>query len=87
MPYSALDTLYTLLAPACKIFLKAQLTVSDEKTSTTSGESITSSISCAKLYLEDAGTNTKKIAFFWYCEKAQIKPRVTCKELIASSDG
>ena len=32
----------------------------------TTGESVTSSISCAKKYIDEEGTDTKQLRFFWY---------------------
>lgn len=56
---------FGFIAPVCSRFKKVYLTtVSDERI--TNGESITSSISRAEKYLEEAGSDIKKIAFFWY---------------------
>ena len=56
---------FGFIAPVCSRFKYVYLTtVSDEKI--TNGECITSSISRAEKYFEDAGTNTKQLIFFWY---------------------
>ena len=49
---------------ACKMFLRAS-DLTNNRRSTTGG-SVTSSISCAKKYFEDAGTGDEDLAFFWY---------------------
>ena len=49
---------------ACKMFLKASEVNKDFKKITT-GESVTSSISCAKKYFEDKGTGKEILTFFW----------------------
>jgi len=49
---------------ACKLFLKASEKNSHCKKITT-GESVTSSVSCVQKYFEDVGTGKKQLEFFW----------------------
>jgi len=49
---------------ACKMFLTASEKNPGFKTITT-GESVTSSVSCATKYFEDEGTGIKQLRFFW----------------------
>jgi hypothetical protein len=56
---------FGFIAPACKIFKQAYLS-NPGHDKVTSGESITSSISCARKHLEDEKTSKRMTAFFWY---------------------
>ena len=56
---------FAFIAPVCKIFKQAYLS-NPGHDKVTSGESITSSISCARKYLENERTGRKQKAFFWY---------------------
>ena len=50
---------------ACKMFLKAAEDNKHFKKITT-GESVTSSVSCARKYFEDEGTGYDQLEFFWF---------------------
>ena len=50
---------------ACKILQKGNLAVNDNK-KITSMEVVTSSISCARQFFEDEGTDTKELRLFWH---------------------
>jgi len=50
---------------ACKQFLKAAEENKHFK-KITSGESVTSSVSCARKYFEDEGTGNDQLKFFWF---------------------
>ena len=50
---------------ACKMFLSASELNPHFKKITT-GESVISSISCAKKFFQNEGTDTKELEFFWY---------------------
>lgn len=50
---------------ACKMFLKASKLNPGYKKITT-GKNVTSSISCARKYFEDKGTDTTQLRFFWF---------------------
>jgi hypothetical protein len=49
---------------ACKLFLKASENIPHFKKITT-GESVTSSVSCVQKYFEDEGTGKEQLMFFW----------------------
>ena len=49
---------------ACKMFLRASKLDKHFK-KFTSGESVTSSVSCAMKYFEDEGTGRERLRFFW----------------------
>ena len=49
---------------ACKMFLRAS-ELNQHFTKITTGESVTSSISCAKRYFQDKGTGKAQFLFFW----------------------
>ena len=56
---------FAFIASVCSRFKTAYLAnVSDDMC--TSGESVTSSISRAEKYFEDAGTNVVQLEIFWY---------------------
>ena len=50
---------------ACKTLLRASELNKHFKMITT-GESVTSSVSCAKEYFQDEGTGAEQLQFFWY---------------------
>ena len=56
---------YRYVAMACKILQKGNLAVNDNK-KITSMEVVTSSISCARQFFEDEGTDTKELQLFWF---------------------
>jgi len=56
---------YRNAAMACKMLQKGNLAVNDNK-KVTSVEVVTSSISCARQFFEDEGTDTKQLQLFWY---------------------
>ena len=56
---------YRYVAMACKILQKGNLAVNDNK-KITSMEVVTSSISCARQFFEDEGTDTKELRLFWH---------------------
>ena len=56
---------FAFIALVCSRFKIAYPTNASDET-VTSGECVTSSISCAEKYFEDAGTDSEQLEFFWY---------------------
>lgn len=57
---------FAFIALVCSRFKIAYPTNATSDETVTSGESVTSSISCAEKYFEDAGTDSEQLEFFWY---------------------